>query len=145
MRHSFVKKLWFLEVLGWKRVLIDDLGGLNLLPIFDFENIATKEVSHFSGLSLSFLFVKWTKTDKTLLIPFSTKKWPHIWFCECTKTNFTSCRFQNKFCWIFGHSQPLSWLAKSVDLLSLTQFKENDQKVEFHLTCWQNLNCSCEY
>ena len=40
--------------------------------------MATKEVSHFSSVILSFLFVKWGWMDKTLLIPFSTKKWPHI-------------------------------------------------------------------
>ena len=55
---SFVKKLRFLELPSGKRVPIDNLGGQNLLPIFDSENMALKTVSHFSGLCLSFLFVK---------------------------------------------------------------------------------------
>ena len=33
-------------------------GGRKLLPIFDPKTMATKEVSHFSILFLSFLFVK---------------------------------------------------------------------------------------
>ena len=78
MRYYFVKKLWFLELPDWKRVPIDDLGALKLLPILDFETLATNEVSHFSGLFLTFLFMKWGKMDKTLVIYFSTKKWPHM-------------------------------------------------------------------
>jgi len=53
-------------------------GGSKCVADFWFENYSNKKVSHFSGLSLTFLFVKWTTSDKTLLIPFSTKKWPHI-------------------------------------------------------------------
>ena len=33
-------------------------GARNLLLIFDVETMATKYVSHFSGLSLTFLFIK---------------------------------------------------------------------------------------
>ena len=33
-------------------------GGLNLLLILFVENMATKDTSHFSGFSLTFLFVK---------------------------------------------------------------------------------------
>ena len=33
-------------------------GSQILLPIFDSKNMASKEFSHFSGLCLSFLFVK---------------------------------------------------------------------------------------
>ena len=73
-----MKKLRFLELPGWKKVPIDDLGGRNLLPILDFKNIATKEVPHFSGLSLTFLFMKWISSSNFLLIYFLTKKWPHI-------------------------------------------------------------------
>ena len=68
MNHFFVKKLRFLELSGCKRVPIDDLGGQNLLPILDFESMATKGVSHFSGLSLTFLFVKWGSFDSKFLI-----------------------------------------------------------------------------
>ena len=58
MAASNAKNVPFLELLGRKRVPIDDLGGRNLLPILDSENMASKDVSHFSGLCLSFLFVK---------------------------------------------------------------------------------------
>ena len=56
--HPNAKNDRFLELSGRKRVPIDDLGGLNLLPILNFENMATKKFSHFSGLSLTFLFMK---------------------------------------------------------------------------------------
>ena len=75
-----MKKLWFLELPGWKRVPIDDLGGLNLLPILDFKTLATNELTHFSGYSLTFLFMKWISSNNFLLIPFLTKIWPHIYF-----------------------------------------------------------------
>ena len=68
IRLSFPKKLRFLELPSWKRVPIDDLGGRNLLPILDSENMASKDVSHFSGLCLSFLFVKWGGFGKNLQI-----------------------------------------------------------------------------
>ena len=53
-----------------KKVPIDDLAGRNLLPILDLETTATKEVSHFSGLSLTFLFVKKSKLIKKRQIRF---------------------------------------------------------------------------
>ena len=56
--HPNAKNDRFLELPGTKMVDIDDLGGRNLLLIFDSENMASKEVSNFSGLSLTFLFVK---------------------------------------------------------------------------------------
>jgi len=78
IRSFFVKKLRFLDLLGWKRLPIDDLGGQNVLPILYLKNMATKEVSHFSGLSLLFLFMKWMNMDTLLLISDTIKKWPHI-------------------------------------------------------------------
>ena len=58
MEASNAKSVPFLELLGRKRVPIDDLRGRNLLPILDSENMESKEVSHVSGLSLTFIFVK---------------------------------------------------------------------------------------
>ena len=43
-------------------------GGLNLLPILYFKSMATKDVSHFSGLSPTFLFIKWGGSFKIFLI-----------------------------------------------------------------------------
>ena len=68
IRHYFPKKLRFLELPSWKRVPIDDLGSRNLLPIFDSENMASKEIYPFSGLCLSFLFVKWRGFARIFLI-----------------------------------------------------------------------------
>jgi len=39
----------------------------------DFSTMATKKVSHFSGLSLTFLFVKKTNPPIVLPIPFLTE------------------------------------------------------------------------
>ena len=64
------KNVPFLELHGTKRVPIDDLGGQILLPILDLETTATKEVPHFSGLSLTFLFVKKSKLIKKRQIRF---------------------------------------------------------------------------
>ena len=58
MAASNAKNVPFLELLGRKRVPIDDLGGRNLLPILDFEMLTKKDISHFSGLSIAFLFMK---------------------------------------------------------------------------------------
>ena len=77
------KNCWFYQNLkkigttneNW---IVGRWGGTNLLPILYFESMATKEVSHFSSLSLTFLFVKWTNLYTQLLIPFLTKKWPHM-------------------------------------------------------------------
>ena len=70
MGASNANNVPFFAVLGPKRLPIDDLDGQHLLPILNLETTATKEVSHFSGLSLTFLFVKKSKLIKKQRIRF---------------------------------------------------------------------------
>ena len=75
--HPNAKHDWFLELPGRKMVPIDDLGGRDLLPIFDFENMAIEKISHFFGFVFNIFIHKMRRLAQETTNKFLTEKWPH--------------------------------------------------------------------
>ena len=78
MTASNRKNVPFLELPGWKKVPIDDLGGQNLLPINNCWPSTKNEHPHFLKFFPCSIIREVIHPCQNSSNPFLTRFWPHI-------------------------------------------------------------------